>query len=199
MAVKKPKNNKNFKVKDYMNSIALMKKKNDFSGKAMAEIAEHLGIPQQRVYRYKKKYLAELGVDPEIDLNTETGEEKTVAVILETNIAGKFGDIDMQLVADELDKLSHFKWDGMNFMLHCINEFKVKVSDPDTALEDKIKLFKLIAPYIASVVPQNEGNIVAGESLTVANIYNQAQQFYQQSNFISNETTKNSSKGNKKK
>jgi len=198
MPTKARKDNPRFKKVDYDKVVALMIKKDSFSGKALTDIAKELDIPIPRVYNYRKRYLKGLGVDITRDSDSP-GVKKTAAVILETNIVGRFDELSMKTVIEELEKLTHFKWDGMNFMLHCIKEFKVIVSDPNVKLEDKIKLFQLITPYIATRVPQNTESNGEGNTLTVANIYNQAQQFYQQQNFISNETAQDSNQRNKKK
>jgi len=183
-----------FKSQDYRNVVDEMKKRKEFDAGMVAEISKKLNIPRPRVDRYKKKYLKEGGVEV---LDKEV--QPPTAVIVESKIVGKFANMDMKTIDEELEKLTHFKWDGMNFLLHCINEFKVVVSNPETKLDEKIKLFKLIAPYIAAMAPQTTESTGQGNGLTVANIYNQAQQFYQQQNFIPDETNQDSSKGNKQK
>lgn len=194
MPTKTRKTTSKFKAKDFNKAIDLMKERNIFEGPELMEIAKELDIPKPRIYNYRNKYLKEIGI---------LGEDKKIktptAIIVESKIVGKFGNMDMATIDEELEKLTHFKWDGMNFLLHCINEFKVIVSDPVTKLEEKIKLFQLIAPYITAKVPVNSESNGQGNTLTVANIYNQAQQFYQQQNFIADETDQDSNKRNKKK
>jgi len=192
MPIKTSNNPRAFKVDDYEKVVNLMKQRKAFKGKPLSDIAIELDIPKPRVYRYKDKYVKELSqVLPEKEVEEITTPEPTKMELIPEEDIDKF--------VEELDKLTKFKWDGMEFIIHCIAEFKAVVSDKKTSLTDKIKLFNLIAPYIATKVPEPIINNQEGQSLTVANIYTQAQQFYQQQNFISNETDQNPKQRNKKK
>jgi len=194
MEPKKPKIDKRFKLDDYNKAVDLMRSRKVFSGPKLMLIANELNIPKKRMYSYLKRYKEELGSV----LTEEKAEELTTTVIIPSKL-DKLGQENMDMMVDELEKLTRFKWDGMQFIIACIAEFRSIIADPHTSLADKIKLFKLMIPYVASEIPTESTGPQNGEMLSVANIYTQAQNFYQQQNIISNETTQGSSSRNKKK
>jgi hypothetical protein len=180
---------------DYNKAVALMESRKVFNGYQLVDIANELGIPKSTMYRYKKRYIKELSaVHP-----TEKVEKMTTTIVMPTKLQ-EFGVTNMEMVLDELENLTQFKWDGVQLLVDCIAEFRKIIADPLASLPDKIKLFKLIVPYIAAEIPIEDNNAQgANGTMTVANIYTQAQNFYQQQNVISNETSKTPNSRNKKK